>query len=125
MWVNYQPNPSGMNVGDCVIRALSLATGNDWDSTYLDLSMLGFEMKDMPSANHVWGTYLKERGFTRAVIPNTCPSCYSIEDFCMDNPKGLFVLATGSHVVTVLNGNYYDSWDSGNQIPIYVWRKEI
>ena len=125
MYVEFNPNPIGSNVGDCVIRALSLATGEDWETTYLDLCKLGLEMHDMPSANYVWGTYLKERGFIREVIPNTCPSCYSVKDFCIDNPVGLFVLATGSHVVTVLNGNYYDSWDSGNEIPIYVWRKEI
>ena len=125
MWRKYQPNPYGSNVGDCVIRALSLATGKDWESTFIELAIVGFELGDMPSANHVWGEYLKKHGFRRTIIPNTCPSCYTVKDFCADHPVGLYVLATGSHVVTALDGNYYDSWDSGNEVPVYVWEKEI
>ena len=125
MFVEFNPNPSGSNVGDCVIRALSLATGSDWDSTYLELANLGFEMRDMPSANHVWGEFLRRHGFKRYAIPDTCPSCYTVKDFCADHPQGLYVLGTGSHVVTALNGSYYDSWDSGNEPLAFVWRREI
>ena len=60
----------------------------------------------------------------RYTIPNTCPDCYTVEQFCVDNDRGLFLLATGSHVVAVKDGLYFDAWDSGNEIPIYYWRKE-
>ena len=36
-----------------------------------------------------------------------------------DHPKGIYVVATGSHVVAVVNGDYYDSWDSGDEIVAY------
>ena len=39
-------------------------------------------------------------------------------------PHGTYVLATNNHVVAVVDGNYYDTWDSGDETPIYVWRKE-
>lgn len=81
-------------------------------------------MHDMPSSNSVWGSYLKENGFKRYIIPNECPNCYTIKDFCSDYPIGLYILATGSHVVTVIDGDYYDSWDSGKEIPIYFFKKE-
>lgn len=80
-------------------------------------------MKDMPSSNNVWGEYLKQKGFRRAVIPDTCPSCYTVKDFCFDNPSGKFLLATGSHVIAVVNGDYYDTWDSGEEVPIYYWER--
>ena len=32
----YNPNPAGRNVGDCTVRALNKALGQDWDATYHD-----------------------------------------------------------------------------------------
>lgn len=119
----YNINPLKKTVGDCTVRAISLLTGKDWYTTYIGLATLGFSECDMPSSNSVWGKYLIDLGYIREPIPNTCPFCYTIKDFCEDHPSGKFLLATGSHVVTVINGTYYDSWDSGDQVPIYYWFK--
>ncbi len=124
MFVQYNPNPQGNYVGDCVIRAIAKVTEKDWDSTYLAVAMQGFAMKDMPSANHIWGAYLKSQGFKQYALPNTCPDCYTVQDFCEDYPSGVYLLATGSHVIAVEDGNYFDSWDSGSEIPIYYWKRE-
>ena len=78
----------------------------------------------MPSSNAVWGAYLRHQSFRRYIIPNECPDCYTVSDFCCDYPKGVYVLATGTHVVTVIDGEYYDTWDSGNEVPIYYFKKE-
>lgn len=123
-WVRYNPNPDKNEVGDCTIRALTLALEETWDNTYLLVSAKAFEMKDMPSSNPVWAAVLRQNGFKRYVIPNECPDCYTIEDFCRDHPRGLYVLATGTHVVTVMDGNYWDTWDSGKKVPIYYFMKE-
>lgn len=123
-WHYYNPNPDGNAVGDCVIRALTIALNKDWNSVYLGVAFHGMDMHDMPSSNAVWGSYLKMHGFKRYIIPNECPNCYTIRDFCIDNPIGLYILATGTHAIAVLNGDYYDTWDSGNEIPIYFWKKE-
>lgn len=80
-------------------------------------------MYDMPSANRVWESWLAEEGYTRKLIPNTCPNCYTVRDFCLEHPTGKYLLATGEHVVTVENGDYYDTWDSGDEQPIYYWSK--
>lgn len=39
------------------------------------------------------------------------------------NPDGKNVVATGSHVVAVIDGNYIDNTDTGNEVLIYYWRK--
>ena len=81
-------------------------------------------MKNMPSVDVVWGTYLYSMGFRRGIIPDTCPLCYTVRDFSEDNPKGTYILATNSHVIAVVNGNYFDAWDSGDEVPTTVWRMD-
>ena len=124
MFVEMNNNPYKKTVGDCVIRAISAAEGRTWDDIFLDLMLKSFEMKDIPSANNVWSAYLKDLGYSRYIIPNTCPDCYTIKDFGMDNPVGKYILATGTHVVCVRDGNYIDTWDSGAEVPIYYFEKE-
>lgn len=124
-FVLYNANPFHTNTVDCVIRAISLAEGKDWDTIYMNLAIKGFELKAPMEVNFVWGAYLKENGYLRYVIPNTCPDCYSIAEFAEDHPKGIYILATGSHVVAVKDGNYYDTGDSGREVPVYFWTKEV
>lgn len=123
-FVFYNPNPAGKQVGDCSVRAIAKATGQSWDETYTGLCVQGLAMFDMPSANSVWGAYLRQRGFTRYVIPNTCPDCYTVAEFATDHPRGVYVLALSGHVVCVVDGQYHDTWDSGNEIPLFYWEKE-
>lgn len=124
MYVYFNSNPYGLNELDCVIRAISLVTAKSWDQTYMNLSMQGYYMKGPLVANRVWGAYLQSIGFSRDVIPNRCPPCYTVSDFCHDNPLGVYLLAAEGHVIPVIDGNYYDSWDSGDEIPLYFWRKD-
>ena len=121
MYIYYNPNPNNKLVGDCVIRAIAKATGKRWDEVYDEVCEVGKTVKDMPSSNSVWGTYLKHQGFKRHIIPNYCPDCYSVKDFCRDNPQGIFILGLDGHVVTAMHGNYYDTYDSGDEIPQYYW----
>lgn len=122
-YIYFNPNPLNLSVGDCTIRAISKVTNMDWKKTYLHLLLQGYYMYDMPSANRVWGELLKNFGFNKKLLPDTCPDCYTIKDFCRDYPYGTYVLGTGEHVVAVVDGDYYDSWDSGNEIPIYFFER--
>ena len=121
MWKHYNPNPAGRNVGDCAVRAIAKALDTDWETAYALIAANGYAMGDMPSSDSVWGAVLRQNGFYREAIPNTCPECFTAADFARDNPKGTFVLGFGGHVATIVDGNIYDAWDSSNEIPIYVW----
>lgn len=123
-FIYFNPNPKEKSVGDCTVRAISLFTNKDWFETFLGLVVTSLIECDMPSSNVIWSKYLFDNGYSRYPIPNTCPYCYTVKDFCRDNPNGKFLLATGEHVVTVIDGNYYDTWDSGDQVPAYYWLKE-
>lgn len=121
MWVRFQPNPAGRNVGDCAVRAVAKALNISWEDAYAKIASNGYAMGDMPSSDSVWGSVLRQNGFYREAIPNECPDCYTAKDFCKDNPYGIYVLGFGGHVATVVDGDLYDSWNSENEIPIYVW----
>lgn len=118
-YVYFNNNPRGKHVGDCVIRALSIVTDESWDDTFWALCNLGFNEADMPSSNAIWSKYLRQLGQGRKALPDDCPDCYTVRDFCEQYRRGKYILATGSHAVAVINGNYYDAWDSGDEVPQY------
>ena len=122
MYKYYNPNPVGRSsVGDCSVRAISKALGISWDDAFDLLAESAKQMGDMPSSNTVISAVLRKNGFYRENLPNFCPDCYTIRNFARDNPIGEFVVGTGDHVVAVEDGDYYDSWDSGDEIPQYFW----
>lgn len=125
MWVEYNPNPASMRkVGDCSVRAVAKALNVDWETAFIKLSVNALAMGDMPNANNVIASVLRQNGFKRMDISNECPDCYTIREFANEHPRGTYVVGTGIHVVTIENGNYFDSWDSGDEIVAYVWAKE-
>ena len=123
MFVFYNPNPAGKLVGDCVIRAISKVEGQSWEDTVVGIVAEAFKLCDMPSSNYVWGSYLKSKGYARKNLPDTCPDCYTVRQFCEEHPDGKYIVATGTHAVAVVK-NIYDTWDSSDEVVMYYWEKE-
>ena len=123
-YIPYNPNPLHQRVGDCSVRAVCKALDMDWEDAYLALCAEGLMLRDMPSANYVWGMYLHKQGFREHMIPTVCPSCTSVAIFAEENPEGTYVLACQNHVCTVVDGFYYDTWDSGGETVLYYYEKE-
>ena len=59
MYVYFNPNPTGRNVGDCSIRAISKALNVDWEDAFVMVTKNAYLMGDMPSSNSVWGALLR------------------------------------------------------------------
>lgn len=123
MWKRYNPNPVGNRVDDCAVRAISVALNTTWDRAFDLLAVNAKQMGNMMHNDSVWGSVLRQHGFYRKAIPNTCTDCYTARDFCQDHPRGVFVLAFGGHVATVVDGILYDTWDSSSEVPQYYWRR--
>lgn len=124
MFVEFNPNPAGRRVGDCAVRAIAAALDIDWERAYALLCINGFQMCDLPNSDAVWGSVLRQNGFYRSTVEDSCPECYTAADFAADHPEGVFVLGFGGHVATIKDGDLYDAWDSSNEIPQYVWHKK-
>ena len=123
-YTEYNANPHGDRVGDCVIRAISKAENASWAETYTAICLKGLELANMPSADVVWSAYLVDKGYSRRLVNDHYLGKYTVSDFCRDNPVGVYILALSGHVVCAIDGRFYDSWDSGNEEPIYYWTKE-
>lgn len=123
MWIYANPNPCRSEEPDCVVRAIAIATDQDWDTVHWDLCVLSHEKCTMPSVNWLWGLYLKQHGFERFSLPRSCPECVTVREFARRYPEGTYVIGTGSHAVCVKQGNWIDLFDSASEVPTYFYRK--
>lgn len=122
MWIKFNNNPTGRsNVGDCAVRAVSVALNISWEDAFWMIAENAFMMGDIMSSNVVLGSVLRQHGFKKRTTPDTCPECYTFNDFCEDHPQGIYVLCTGNHVATVIDGTLYDSWNSSDEMVDFYW----
>lgn len=126
-FVYYNPNPLRRdNAGDCTVRAITKALedrGYDWELTYSQLCVYGMRYGDMPSANSVWGAFLLDNGFEEYSIIKKCRDCYTVNQFCKDHPDGIYVIGTDNHAVAVVQGDIWDTYNSGDMYPTYYFEK--
>lgn len=124
-FIHYNANPNNNDTIDCVIRGISKVLDISWDGTYIILMWKGFIAKNIFLLNKIWIDTLFDLGFEMRFVPNTCPDCITVDKFSKSHPKGRYLLGTGSHVIAIVDGNYYDTWDSGDELPLYYfYRKE-
>ena len=123
MFAYYNQNPVAAREEDCAVRAVSSALGISWDEAFDLIAHNAKQMGAMMHRDAAWGSVLRQHGFIRKVIPNSCPECYTAEDFAIEHPRGVYVLGFGTHTAAVIDGTILDTWDSRDEIPIYVWEK--
>ena len=115
----------GLLVDDCVIRAIATATGKTWDDVFVELSVQAYLHKDLVNANKVWGKYLIDNGFVKRNLPDTCPACYTVNDFALDHKYGVYVVGDGEHAIAVVDGYYIDTWDSGDRTVLFFYERQV
>jgi hypothetical protein len=108
---------------DCVVRAISSATGKSWDEVYLSLSELGFELKDMPNSKPVWRKYLEQLGFKKQKMPRRSDNTrYTVEEFSDELCKNALV-SVAQHLTYVKDGKLLDTWNCGYASVGNYWTK--
>ena len=90
MFKYYNANPLGRHVNDCTVRAISLATGRSWDSTYRELSTYAQALAIMPDDVQYIDDYL-ERNFEK--IYYCSQNCkVLVGDFIASQSKGIYLI---------------------------------
>ena len=72
-------------------------------------------MQCMPSERRCYEEYLFDNGFAYQGISNRKGSKRpTVESFAKDHKQGNYLVNVANHVVAISDGNYYDTWDSGD-----------
>lgn len=126
----YNENPKGKCIGDCVVRAIALATGDGWDDTYKALCQLGFKMKAMPNDKEVYAKYLELNGWVKHKQPRKWDNTkYTGKEWCEklrdeENYKPMIAHIGGHHIVCIIEYKVHDIWDSTRGCIGNYWTKE-
>lgn len=116
-WVEYNPNPQDKKTTDCSIRAYCAAEDIKWEDAYDIACQYGRDNAMMPNDGKNCDAILTEHfGYTyHKFRKDEKENNKTVKDFCINHPEGIYVLSVPSHLVTVIDGEYYDSWDSGKK----------
>lgn len=73
----------------------------------------------------VYTEYLKSKGFVYVGISNKKGTKRpTVKSFAKEHKEGVYFVTVANHVVAVVNGMYYDTWDSGEKSMYGYWCKE-
>lgn len=122
-FIKYNPNPQKKNTGDCTIRAYTKAENITWEQAY-DIAMrIGKKYAAIPDDSNVVDKILTEEfGYKRNKFDKPSKRL-TVEEFAVTFNKGTYVLKLRNHLVTVENGFFYDSWNSGSKKVLAYYNK--
>lgn len=123
-WILYNPNPTTDKANDCSIRAYCAAEDLEWDDAYDTACQYGKANNLMPNDSANCKQILEnEYGYTFVKLSKE-EKGMTVKEFAIKHNEGIYVLSVPSHLVTVINGEYYDTWDSGDKKVKAYYKKE-
>lgn len=136
----HNANPKNrLTTGDCVLRAVSLATGCTWDETLDSLVVVAHKMKYAPLDDGCYDRHLIGKGFFKMKQPRKSDGTkYTGSEFCqylqekslLDGRCYSVVAHIGGHHIVAIqraDGRYkvHDTWDSTDGCIGNYWIKEM
>lgn len=120
MFVEYNANPYGVNIDDCIIRAITKATGKD----YFDVMDGLIDVAD----NNDWDidelrtmiAYLSDIGWEWCDIEGK----WTVNQYAKE-VKEPRILIVNNHATYTEGGNTYDTWNPNRYRIKYLFRKCI
>lgn len=122
----YNANANDKRVGDCVKRALSLALGMTYNEISSKLNQYRTKLGlSSYTDSRVHMALMHDLGY----VPVRSSEYPLLEEFADQHPTGTYVLGVtdkdpsrgSNHLVTVINGDIYDSWDSTKTKVVYYY----
>ena len=137
----YNANPKGKMTEDCVVRAITTALKQPYEQTLRELAEKTIKTGYMLNGNKGIDAYMKSKGWVKCKQPKKSDGTkYTGQEFCrtlmhpiyseeLDICKEGFeinnILANigGHHIVAIMSGQIWDTWNSANGSIGIVWVK--
>ena len=135
----YNANPKNKITGDCVIRALSTAMGESYETVYRELFEFSLKCGYMLNSKECYDKYLVSKGWIKQKQPRKDNNTkYTGKEFCeqlqedpwiftgkeYDFNARIIAKIGGHHIIAIIDGKVHDIWNStGGCIGNY-WLKE-
>lgn len=118
-------NPKNLKVGDCVVRALTLADEDeDWKRVYKELCEIGLKMCRMPNDTIVFSKWLDQHGWVKMKMPKKPNNKrFTLKEYIDDNPDMQFVASIAKHLTFVDKGTLIDTWNCSSKCLGNYWIK--
>lgn len=132
----YNANPHNRKGGDCVVRAICTALGQDWGDTLMELTKLGLVLGYMPTDPQCYTKYLNLKGWKKWAQPRKALNTkYTGKEFCTgirrgeigENPlshENIIAHIGGNHIVAIIDNRIRDIWDSSKGCIGNFWTKK-
>ena len=97
--------------GDCVVRAIAIATGTDYKIVWDSLFSLGHELGQLPNSYRIAEKYLNTLGWIKhKPMRKTNGKRYRLKNVPI-NPVGSYIFQTSGHMTAVVDGIQRDTWN--------------
>lgn len=111
-------NPLDMKESDCVVRAISSASGYSYaeiqDKLYYISKIFDCDELCVSCYKHLLENVFKyDREYCRGM---------TTREFCEEHPYGIYIVRMNGHLSMIYNGDIYDIWDCSNEILTDAWR---
>ena len=128
----FNANPKKRVTGDCTFRAICTALEKPWETVVMEMAEVscrtGYAINDKKGIER----YLKEQGWIKMPQPKKANGTkYTGKQFCKNINrfglgKTLRVIANigGHHIVAIVDGKVWDTWDSTDGCVGNYWIKE-
>lgn len=115
-FIEFNPNPSkNVKANDCTIRAYCAAEKLDWDAAYDIACKYGKKGTYMPNDKDTVHNILEQEfGYIKHRISKEDKGM-TVADFAIKYDVGTYYVMVNRHIVAVVDGKYYDTWDSGKK----------
>lgn len=116
MYRYYNANPLGRKVNDCTVRAIALATGESWDSTYNYLSDYA-QQEAVMMDNVVYIDKFLDRNFEK-IYTNEKGYNMTVDDVSKRWYRGTYLITMKNHITCCIDGIIYDTFNPSDRL---VW----